>query len=238
MSQAPMSRALTPRTSLEHLRKDAKRWLKALRAGDRAAHARLRAAWPRAPADPVLRDVQHALAREYGQDSWIALKTELADLAMAGRSRAERAEIVLRNGWGGDLAAARRLLARDPDLARTSVYAAAACGDIGEVGRRLARDPGAARRTGGPLDWTALAYVAYGRLDPDNGVAIARMLLEAGADPNFAFNDGWDNPFTLVAGAIGLGEGAKPSHPQAAALVELLIGAGAAAYDSQALYNI
>jgi ankyrin repeat protein len=69
-------------------------------------------------------------------------------------------------------------------------------------------------------------------------VAIARLLLAAGADPNFAFNDGWDNSFTLVTGAIGLGEGAKPSHPQATELVELLVAAGASPFDTQALYNI
>ncbi len=233
-----MSRVLTSKTSLEHLRKDAKRWLKALRAGDPDARTRLKAAWPKAPAEPALRDAQHALAREYGHDGWIALKAALADLALARRSRAQRAEIVLRNGWGGDLPAARRLLARDPGLARTSFYAAAACGDLETIERGLARDPEAARKTGGPLDWTALAYVAYGRLDAVNGVAIARRLLEAGADPNFQFDDGWGSPFKILTGAIGLGEGARPSHPQAVELVEALIEAGAAPYDLQALYNI
>jgi ankyrin repeat protein len=91
---------------------------------------------------------------------------------------------------------------------------------------------------GGPKNWTALAYVAYGRLDPTNGMAIARLLLAAGADPNFSFNDGWDNAFTLVTGAIGLGEGAKSSHPQATELVDLLVAAGASPFDTQALYNI
>jgi ankyrin repeat protein len=238
MSRSQTSRALTSRTSLDHLRKDAKRWLKTLRAGDPVARARLKAAWPQAPAEPALRDLQHALAREYGQDSWIALKTALADLALARRSLQERAEVVLRNGWGGDLAAARRLLARDPRLARSSFYAAAACGDLEAVEDGLARDPDAARRTGGPLNWTALAYVAYGRLDAVNGVTVARRLLEAGADPNFQFDDGWGSPFKLVTGAIGMGEGNRPGHPQAVELVDLLIGAGASAYDSQALYDI
>lgn len=233
-----MSRALTPKTTLDALRKDAKRWLKALREGDPAARARLKTAWPSAPSEPVLRDLQQALAREYGQESWIALKAALDDLALANKSRAERAEIVLRNGWGGDPPTARRLLARDPGLAQTSLYAAAACGDLAEVERRLARDPDTARETGGPLNWTALAYVTYGRLDETNGVAVARRLLEAGADPNFQFDDGWGCPFTILTGAIGLGEGAKPSHPQAEELVELLIEAGAAPYDLQALYNI
>lgn len=233
-----MSRALTPRTTLEQLRKDAKRWLKALRSGDAAARTRLKAAWPDAPAEPVLRDVQHALAREYGQESWIALRQALDDLALARKSRDEQAEIVLRNGWGGDPPAARRLLARHPDLSKTSLYAAAACGDLAEIERRLAGDPEGARKTGGPLNWTALAYVTYGRLDGSNAPTIARRLLQAGADPNFGFDDGWGSPFKIMTGAIGMGEGNKPIHPQAAELVELLIEAGADPFDTQALYNI
>ena len=40
--------------SLESLRKEAKRWLAALRAGDAEAHARLAAITPNPPADPTL----------------------------------------------------------------------------------------------------------------------------------------------------------------------------------------
>src|SRR5262249_58491308 len=59
-------RKITSATSVDNLRRDAKRWLKALR--EAGHHVRS------APARPVLRDVQHALAREYGYESWIALK--------------------------------------------------------------------------------------------------------------------------------------------------------------------
>src|SRR5262245_33323450 len=58
---------------MENLRKEAKRWLKALRANDPDARARFESAYPTAPFTPVLRDVQHALAREHGYDSWIAM---------------------------------------------------------------------------------------------------------------------------------------------------------------------
>jgi hypothetical protein len=68
-----MPREITSATSLDNLRKEAKRWLRALRAGDAGARARLERAYPGAAPEPVLRDVQHALAREYGQESWIAL---------------------------------------------------------------------------------------------------------------------------------------------------------------------
>ena len=52
-----MSRTLTPESSLETLKKEAKRWLKALRAGDDPAWSRLAAITPAAPANPSLRDV-------------------------------------------------------------------------------------------------------------------------------------------------------------------------------------
>ena len=42
---------------------------------------------PSAPAEPVLRDVQHALAREYGLESWVALKTALAAETSGARGR-------------------------------------------------------------------------------------------------------------------------------------------------------
>lgn len=59
--------------TVDNLKKDAKRWLKALRAGDPDARARFERAWPDGPASPVLRDVQHALAREHGYENWLAL---------------------------------------------------------------------------------------------------------------------------------------------------------------------
>jgi hypothetical protein len=72
-----MPRNITPTTSVENLRKEAKRWLKELRANNPQARARFEGAHPAAPIRPVLRDVQHALACEYGHESWIALKQEL-----------------------------------------------------------------------------------------------------------------------------------------------------------------
>lgn len=73
-----MLRRITPHTTLENLRKDAKRWLKALRAGDDDARARFACAHPNAPAQPSLRDVQLALAREFGFAGWPALKEAVA----------------------------------------------------------------------------------------------------------------------------------------------------------------
>jgi hypothetical protein len=90
-----MSRKLDPGANLESLRKHAKNWLKALKAGDPAARERLAAAWSRAPASPTLRDVQHALALEHGFAGWAALKEELAHRAAARLTPEERLAIVL-----------------------------------------------------------------------------------------------------------------------------------------------
>ena len=233
-----MRRSFGPDTHLDHLRKDAKRWLKAVRAGDADARQRLMAVWPKAPDEPALRDIQHALALEFGQDSWVALRASLDDLAIARQSLAERVDIVLAHAWEGDAALAARIVERDPAISRDNLFTAAMCGDVAEVERRLAQDPNAATRTGGARQWTALAYVTYGRLDPVHAVTIAGMLLDAGADPNFQFDDGWGTPFKVLTGAIRLGEGARLSHVQVTELVELLIARGAEAYDSQSLYNV
>ncbi len=73
---------------------------------------------PKAPAEPALRDIQHALALEYGLESWIALKAALDDLALDRKTHAERVEQILRHGWDGDLSVARRILARYPEIAK------------------------------------------------------------------------------------------------------------------------
>ena len=61
-----MTRRLTPQTTLENLKKEAKRFLKALAAGDKNLREKLLQAWPDAPAKPVLRAIQYAIARQYG----------------------------------------------------------------------------------------------------------------------------------------------------------------------------
>jgi hypothetical protein len=82
-----MPRKLTTATTLDHLKKEAKRWLKALHENDAEARERLQRAYPKVSGHPVLRDVQHALAREYGLENWkelrLALQKALAESAPA-----------------------------------------------------------------------------------------------------------------------------------------------------------
>jgi ankyrin repeat protein len=235
-----MSRSLTRDSSLENFRHEAKRWRNALRAGDADARRRLLAVLPGPPADPGLRDVQLALAREYGFAGWTALRQALDDLALARRSLAERVEMVLRAAmWQGDRASAARILARWPEIATANIYAAAATGTVAEIARRLAADPAAATRKGGPLEWEPLLYLAYARFAAQpQGLEAARLLLDHGADPNARWVGPWGEPaFTVLTGVIGEGEGVQPPHPQARALAALLIERGADPYDPQALYN-
>jgi hypothetical protein len=111
-----MPRPLAPGTSVEHLRKEAKRWLKALRANDRDARDRLVWAWPKAPATAGLRDVQHALALEYGQPNWTALKGAAEALARGGSPRDQALHSLLGAADRGDVATLLliRLFKHDP----------------------------------------------------------------------------------------------------------------------------
>jgi ankyrin repeat protein len=238
-------RELTPQSSLESLKKEAKAWLRALRAGEPAARDRLLAILPDSPADPGLRHVQLALAREFGMPGWAALRQVLDDLALALRSHAELADLLLHSAkpWDSDKPGAARIFARIsarmPGLSRHSLHAAALFGDLDEVKRRLAREPAAAKQKGGPLDWEPLQYLAYGRLPGAeiHAVEIARLLLDHGADPNAAFDDGWGNPFTLLNGVIGQGEQDRSEHPRAMELAALFLDAGKAAFDTQVNYD-
>src|SRR5688500_4506212 len=129
MSIESGSRTLGAGATLESLKKEAKRWLKALREGDAAARERLRRAVPNAAADIGLRDVQHALALEHGGSSWSALKAALADRALAKRCAGERADASLRHAVdraGGPLAA--HILRKRPDVARFSLHTAVVAG--------------------------------------------------------------------------------------------------------------
>src|SRR5262245_52778313 len=90
-----MVRKLTRQSSLDNLKKEAKRWLKQVRSGLPEARQRLLSAHPQAAAEPTLRDVQLALAREHGCVGWVELKSALEDVALEHASREERANLFL-----------------------------------------------------------------------------------------------------------------------------------------------
>jgi hypothetical protein len=83
-----MQRKITAEATLDNLRREAKRWLRALRANDAAARERLERLYPKLTGDPVLRDVQHALALEYGLANWKELKLAIQKAAALRTSHA------------------------------------------------------------------------------------------------------------------------------------------------------
>jgi len=99
-----MFRPVTPRTTLDNLRKEAKAWLKALRLGDSAARARLSRVVAESPAVPTLRDIQRALALEFGCPGWTALKELLAQDAPIRRYDRVAEALVAAYATGDDLA--------------------------------------------------------------------------------------------------------------------------------------
>ena len=157
---------------------------------------------------------------------------------------------------------AMRLLGTYADIATANFYTTVVCGDLDRVRLELTRDPGlaargdgeaSAMRSGGggegdlmvrdwgPKGWQPLLYLCFTRLPLDavtnNAVAIARTLLDSGADPNVYFMAGGSR-YTPLVGAIGEGEEGRPAHPRRDELARLLLDRGAEPYDQQVLYNI
>ena len=174
---------LPARPSLDHLRREARDLLRAAQAGDPAAVGRIRAV----SAVPTLASAQLALAREYGFASWARLKAEVeartTDLARQAEAFCEAS---IRD-WTGRAA---RMLAATPELAGYNFATAVILGDAARMRVEIARDPGLATRVDARTGWTPLHAACaskWNRLDParTDGLAdVARLLLDAGADPN------------------------------------------------------
>ncbi len=242
-----MNRRLTPQTTLDHLKKEVKRWKKALDSGDPDARARLDRSYPQAPAEPTLRHVQHALACEYGFTAWIELRNAVAPGAVSDevvqqflesacpdhRVRGRPAHVIARG-------TAMRLLQRLPAIAQANFFTAVVCGDIDRVKEMLDDAPELANAKS-RQNREPLLYLCFTRLPlavaNDNAVAIAKLLLDHGADPNVFFMAG-DSPYTPLVGAIGEGEEDRPAHPHRDELARLLLEHGANFYDLQVIYNI
>jgi ankyrin repeat protein len=241
-------------SALDNLKKEAKRWLKAVRANDADARSRLKRAYPAAPDDPGLRDIQHALACEHGHDNWRALRYAVA-AGPATHAAASLSDAVVTtflefacwdhhtHGKGDHRMhdrAAQRLLAQHPEIATHDLYTAIVCGNLADVRRRLAERPEAAREQGGARNWTPLLYLCYTRLTNtatfDSAMEIARLLLDAGANPNDFYMAG-DSEYSCLVGAAGEGEQDSPRQPYAEPLYRLLLERGAGPYDIQVLYN-
>ncbi|MBC6448166.1 ankyrin repeat domain-containing protein [Actinokineospora xionganensis] len=148
--------------------------------------------------------------------------------------------LVYGGGTPDRLAHAQALLSADPGIAKANIFTMAVLGDAEGAAAALATDPGLASRHGGPFDWEPLLYLAYARLPGGDPVAVARLLLDAGADPNAGYLwEGNSPPFTALTGAFGEGEDAsnQPRHRAELSLARLLLERGADPDDGQTLYN-
>ncbi len=173
---------LPARPNLDRLRGEAKDLLCAAHAGDTSAAARMRAVSGRL----TLTTAQLAVAREYGFASWARLKSAVEAAALDLAQQAEAfCEASIRD-WTGRAA---RMLAATPELADYNFATAVILGDTSRVRREIERDPGLVNRTDARSGWTALHAVGasqWHRLDPARAgglLAVARLLLDAGADP-------------------------------------------------------
>lgn len=145
---------------------------------------------------------------------------------------------LLRAACEGERSAVREILARHPDLPEQSFPVACVTGNVRVVEAALAGDPALACQPVGapavePLVATCLSPLL--REDPSQAagiVAVARLLLGHGADPNAGWTSGppghsWR--LTPLYGAAG-----RANHAE---LTRLLLEAGAAPDDQESLYH-
>lgn len=172
-------RSLPERPDLDQLRRQAKELKDSARAGDSVASQRL------SGLPSTLSSAQLVIAREHGFASWPALKAHvdarLADLA-------ERVDMFLRASVGGPIIRAATLLHEYPEIAGYDFRTAIVLGDVARVREFLAADPELAFRPG-DQGWPPLLAVCSSRWHRDPAraaglLAVARLLLDAGADPN------------------------------------------------------
>ncbi|HEY2434315.1 MAG TPA: ankyrin repeat domain-containing protein [Vicinamibacterales bacterium] len=226
------TRVLPARPNLDNLKKQAKSLLDAAQALDATALQRFTALpslvdRPAAAIDAAalaLHDAQSVIAREYGFDSWNALREEIEARTLSLDAAVDE---FVRCATDEAAGRADRLLALHPGITIATLQTAIVLGDAAAVDARLTRDPALATQAGGVQKWEPLLYVchtAMHRGEParlEALVAIARRLLDLGANPNAEYHWNWhpELPRTALWGAVCV-IGHLP-------LAELLLDAGA-----------
>ena len=157
----------------------------------------------------ALADAQFVVAREHGFDSWPKFAKHIETLTIAREVEAladpvaaffEAAGPPRAGHSSGTLERAEAIRARHPEVARSSIYAAAMIADEAAVRDFLARDAALAAAKGGPFGWDALTYLCFSRylrldaLRSDAFVRTARVLLDAGANANTGWYETIDTP--------------------------------------------
>ncbi|HEU4722918.1 MAG TPA: hypothetical protein VFS59_16275, partial [Gemmatimonadaceae bacterium] len=227
-------RSLPPHPDLDQQKKLAKELLRAYRAGDAEASARMRAALPD-KRELSLTDAQYVLAREYGFASWLELKEHVERLTAEREPPIERFKHAVHRG---DAATIRALVERHADVragVNAPIFAFDAPALVAVNGEHLdaidalleaGADPN--RRS----DWWAGAFHP---LHVHRGEA-AERLLAAGAVPDACAAASLDRADVLAAMLAEDparvhergGDGQTPLHfARSRAVVDLLLAAGA-----------
>jgi ankyrin repeat protein len=203
--------------NLSQLRHQAKDLLHAAKRGDTTAAGRIQAVSTRL----TLASAQLAIAREHGFASWAKLKDEVATrtLELAGK-----VDMFCKASVSGPPGRAARMLAETPEIAGYNFATAVLLGDSERVGEQLQRDASLATRRDPRTGWTPLHAACASRLhqlDPalvDGLAAVARMLIDAGADPRAA-SPRW-TPLGCAIAATNTGPSNRP-------MIEQLLASGA-----------
>lgn len=202
---------------LDQLRRQAKDLLHAAKRGDRDARNRIEAVSEQL----TLAAAQLAVARGYGFTSWAKLKGEVEARTL---ELAEKVDAFCAACVSGRPGRAARMLAETPEIAGYDVATAVLLGDAGRVRTELQRDPSLATRRDPRTGWTALHAACASRvhqLDPalaDGLATVARLLIDAGADP-LEPSPRW-TPLGCAIAATNSGPGNRP-------IIELLLANGA-----------
>lgn len=182
--------------NLEQQRKRAKGLRRAHEEGSVEAAVRIARRLPRARNQSsaevlgspfTLSEAQLVVAREAGFQSWPLMKREIEKTS---HGEVDHGEALIDAALGGNDAAVRMAINRNPTAARQSIYAAAAAADAEAVSALLEADPSLADRPGGRREWTPLLHLCcsrYRRNEPEVAAArirIARELIGLGADVN------------------------------------------------------
>jgi ankyrin repeat protein len=207
-----MSNSLPSQANLEHLKAQASDLLNAHRANDANATQRLQALFPDVT-EFALHHAQLTVAREYGFDSWPAMKASLEDSAL---------QQFVKAATDGRLEQADQWLVREPSLRNQPAVRLM----LGEAIEDLTAPVP-------PLDRVPLLYIAFSKYasraqNRAGLLALAEKCLDAGADPNAHwFVDEWKE--TALYGSAG--------HNNFPELTKLLLDRGAEPTDPEALYH-
>jgi ankyrin repeat protein len=239
---------------VDQARRRAKELLRAARAGERDALARMRE--DRAPR---LADAQRAIAAELGFDSWPAL---VAHAEAATGNRSERRARLVRAALSGRADVAERLLTHDPALAASGVDVALVLGDERAVAAALDRDPSLVARElpgVGRKPLSCACHSVFLRPSSPRAPGVRRVvaqLLDRGADVNEVHTNEFGE-MSVLYGAAGvahdpettlllLERGADPDDGESVyhaveadqpTCLELLLAHGATVRDTNALGN-